>query len=97
MLRKSFPSQAGEGEEDKEEIAFWEDGSFVSDYGDPISRRFGPDDYDHHRDHEDEDDDVVDPVLDSRLERKIDGNASDSDSSLDLHTPLPCVVVSSSS
>ena len=97
MLRKSFACQVGEGKEDKEEIAFWKDGSFVSDYGDLILRHFGPDEYHHHHDHKDEDDNVVDPVLDSHLEQKIDSNSSNPDSSLDLHTPLPCVVLSSSS
>jgi hypothetical protein len=55
----------------------WKDDSFVSDYGVPIS-------------HDDRELDIdLNPDVEARLERELEGGKSDSDSSLDLHTPLP--------
>lgn len=56
----------------------WDEDSFVSDYGVPIDQTGTP--YD-----------MFDGDEEARLDRELDGDGSDSDSSLDLHTPLPCV------
>jgi large subunit ribosomal protein LP1 len=58
-----------------------QDSSFVEDYGVPVSRQFAGD----------EDEEIFDmnEEMEARLERELEGGGSDSDSSLDLHTPLP--------
>lgn len=66
---------------DQEGAVPWEDDSFVEDYGVPISRQFAGD--------EDDDGFEIDAEMEARLERELEGRGSDSDSSLDLHTPLP--------
>ncbi|KAI0643405.1 hypothetical protein C8Q79DRAFT_928551 [Trametes meyenii] len=58
----------------------WDEDSFVSDYGVPVDSTGTPYEmFDH-------DEEV-------RLDRELDGDGSDSDSSLDLHTPLPHLMV----
>ena len=54
----------------------WDEDSFISDYGAPVDETGTP--YD-----------VLDGDEEARLDRELDGHGSDSDSSLDLHTPLP--------
>ncbi len=56
----------------------WDEDSFVSDYGVPIDQTGTP--YE-----------MFDGDEEARLEKELDGDGSDSDSSLDLHTPLPYV------
>lgn len=55
---------------------FWDEHSFVADYGTQIDQTGTP--YD-----------LLDGEEEARLDRELDGDGSDSDSSLDLHTPLP--------
>ena len=56
----------------------WDEDSFVSDYGVPVDETGTPFD-------------MLDGDEEARLDRELDGDGSDSDSSLDLHTPLPYV------
>ncbi|KAI0668170.1 hypothetical protein C8Q78DRAFT_1081563 [Trametes maxima] len=58
----------------------WDEDSFVSDYGVPVDSTGTP--YE-----------MFDRDEEARLERELDGDGSDSDSSLDLHTPLPHLMV----
>ncbi|KAI0773092.1 hypothetical protein BD413DRAFT_312310 [Trametes elegans] len=58
----------------------WDEDSFVSDYGIPVDETGTP--YE-----------MFDGDEEERLEKELDGNGSDSDSSLDLHTPLPHLMV----
>ncbi|KAL1943483.1 hypothetical protein VTO73DRAFT_3928 [Trametes versicolor] len=58
----------------------WDEDSFVSDYGVPIDQTGTP--YE-----------MFDGDEEARLEKELDGDGSDSDSSLDLHTPLPDLMV----
>ncbi|KAH9895641.1 hypothetical protein C8Q73DRAFT_643893 [Cubamyces lactineus] len=58
----------------------WDEDSFVSDYGVPIDETGTP--YE-----------MFDGEEEARLEKELDGDGSDSDSSLDLHTPLPHLMV----
>ncbi len=58
--------------------AVWDEHSFVSDYGVQIDHTGTPFD-------------MLDGDEEARLDRELDGDGSDSDSSLDLHTPLPYV------
>ncbi|KAI1793666.1 hypothetical protein LXA43DRAFT_971701 [Ganoderma leucocontextum] len=58
----------------------WNEDSFASDYGVPLDETGTP--YD-----------VVDGDEEARLDRELDGDGDDSDSSLDLHTPLPQLMV----
>ncbi|KAH9847769.1 hypothetical protein C2E23DRAFT_741042 [Lenzites betulinus] len=63
-----------------EEGDVWDEDSFVSDYGVPIDQTGTP--YE-----------MFDVNEEARLDRELDGDGSDSDSSLDLHTPLPHLMV----
>ncbi|KAI0824407.1 hypothetical protein BC628DRAFT_1411015 [Trametes gibbosa] len=58
----------------------WDEDSFVSDYGVPVDHTGTP--YE-----------IFDRDEEARLDRELDGDGSDSDSSLDLHTPLPHLMV----
>ncbi|KAI0631381.1 hypothetical protein C8Q77DRAFT_1159182 [Trametes polyzona] len=58
----------------------WDEDSFVSDYGVPVDQTGTP--YE-----------MMDGDKEARLEKELDGEGSDSDSSLDLHTPLPHLMV----
>ncbi|TFK82133.1 hypothetical protein K466DRAFT_603923 [Polyporus arcularius HHB13444] len=58
----------------------WDEHSFVSDYGVQIDHTGTPFD-------------MLDGDEEARLDRELDGDGSDSDSSLDLHTPLPQLMV----
>ncbi|KAI0367072.1 hypothetical protein BV20DRAFT_580761 [Pilatotrama ljubarskyi] len=58
----------------------WDEDSFVSDYGVPVDQTGTP--YE-----------IFDHDEEARLEKELDGEGSDSDSSLDLHTPLPHLMV----
>ncbi|KAI0710675.1 hypothetical protein C8Q76DRAFT_798218 [Earliella scabrosa] len=58
----------------------WDEDSFVSDYGVPVDETGTPFD-------------MLDGDEEARLDRELDGDGSDSDSSLDLHTPLPQLMV----
>ncbi|EJF61904.1 hypothetical protein DICSQDRAFT_146709 [Dichomitus squalens LYAD-421 SS1] len=58
----------------------WDEDSFVTDYGVPVDETGTP--YD-----------ILDGDEEARLDRELDGDGSDSDSSLDLHTPLPQLMV----
>ena len=57
----------------------WDEDSFLSDYGVPVDQTGTPFE-------------LLDGREEARLDRELDGDGSDSDSSLDLHTPLPYVV-----
>ncbi|KAI8977755.1 hypothetical protein BD414DRAFT_517012 [Trametes punicea] len=63
-----------------EGIDVWDEDSFVSDYGVPVDETGTP--YE-----------ILDDEEEARLEKELDGEGSDSDSSLDLHTPLPHLMV----
>jgi hypothetical protein len=54
------------------------DDSFVADYEEPVRCDDGGTEYED-----------LDPEMEARLERQLEGGGSDSDSSIDLHTPLP--------
>ncbi|KAI0923119.1 hypothetical protein AcV5_009933 [Taiwanofungus camphoratus] len=54
----------------------WNDDSFVSDYGVPLDDTGTPLE-------------IFDQEEEERLERELEGDGSDTDSSLDIHTPLP--------
>ncbi|KAI0324859.1 hypothetical protein GY45DRAFT_1375226 [Cubamyces sp. BRFM 1775] len=58
----------------------WDEDSFVSDYGVPMDETGTP--YE-----------MFDGEEEARLDKELDGDGSDSDSSLDLHTPLPHLMV----
>ncbi|CDO76849.1 hypothetical protein BN946_scf185033.g46 [Trametes cinnabarina] len=58
----------------------WDEDSFVSDYGVPMDETGTPFE-------------MLDRDEEARLEKELDGDGSDSDSSLDLHTPLPHLMV----
>ncbi|KAI0354513.1 hypothetical protein OH77DRAFT_507076 [Trametes cingulata] len=58
----------------------WDEDSFVSDYGVPVDQTGTP--YE-----------MFDRDEEARLDKELDGEGSDSDSSLDLHTPLPHLMV----
>lgn len=60
----------------------WEEGDFIEDYGTRISGRFSQ------ALSETADQDQAERAI-VKLERELEGGGSDSDSSLDLHTPLP--------
>ncbi|OSC99636.1 hypothetical protein PYCCODRAFT_1446724 [Trametes coccinea BRFM310] len=63
-----------------EDEEIWDEDSFVSDYGVPIDQTGTPFE-------------MLDRDEEARLEKELDGEGSDSDSSLDLHTPLPHLMV----
>lgn len=56
----------------------WRDDSFVSDYGVLLDRTGTAIE-------------ILDEEEEAKLERELEGDGSDTDSSLDIHTPLPCV------
>lgn len=63
-------------------MAFDPEDSFVSNYGEPLDQTGTPME-------------LFDAEEEARLERELEGGGSDSDSSLDIHTPLPYVALPS--
>ncbi|KAI0700247.1 hypothetical protein C8T65DRAFT_658053 [Cerioporus squamosus] len=76
--RPGSPTELAYAQDAMEEV--WDEHSFVSDYGTPIDQTGTPFD-------------LLDGDEEARLDRELDGDGSDSDSSLDLHTPLPQLMV----
>ncbi|CCL98737.1 uncharacterized protein FIBRA_00742 [Fibroporia radiculosa] len=76
--RRGRPGEPGESmRKDARDVEeFWNDDSFVSDYGTPLDGTGTPME-------------LFDKEEEDRLERELEGDGSDTDSSLDIHTPLP--------
>ncbi|RPD55273.1 hypothetical protein L226DRAFT_258595 [Lentinus tigrinus ALCF2SS1-7] len=78
--RPGSPTEQAYAQDAMGEVDVWDEDSFVSDYGVQIDQTGTP--YE-----------LLDGDEEARLDRELDGGGSDSDSSLDLHTPLPQLMV----
>ncbi|KAH9912263.1 hypothetical protein B0H21DRAFT_773951 [Amylocystis lapponica] len=75
-VRVDSPSELAYAQDAMAAVEPWNEDSFIEDYGKPLDKTGTPLE-------------IFDREEEERLDRELEGEGSDSDSSLDIHTPLP--------